>query len=357
MNDIISEERISTEEPDSTEEPKEGEAPQKSPSKYRARVALCLTIACAILFSLSIPALWLNNLITNTDAWVETLAPLAAEPAIQDELATQSAQAIKERVNAVSLAEQALPEELRILAVPVGSMMNSFIDEATDEFIRSPQFYEIWEEMNRFAHSAFTSVVLDDGEEGILSLEEGELSLDLSMLTDAIIEKLEEQGLSFDDFGSGNRNDRQLGRVVLFQSQTLANTQAFISAIPTLTIALTIITLCLAVGAFAASMNRRKTGLQLSLIAFAVLLVTHFSIRIAITPLADSLVPKGDSLREAFFAAYETISSSLLSMQESLMIVAVLAALILYFAGPSRFAVSTRSMFKRLFWKARAALQ
>ena len=54
-----------------------------SPRTRRSFVVTLLVIA-SFLLALSVPAVWLNRMVTDTDFWVETVAPLADEPAIQN---------------------------------------------------------------------------------------------------------------------------------------------------------------------------------------------------------------------------------------------------------------------------------
>lgn len=323
-------------------------------TKVHTRVSLCLALVGAILLSLSIPALWVNNLVTSTDAWVETFAPLAAEPAIQDELASQSSQAIKERVHAVSLAEKALPEELQILAIPVGSMVNTFIDEATADFIQSPQFYTLWQEINTLAHSAFSRIFLEDGEERILSLTNGELTLDLTLLINAVEEKLESQGLELSALNAEPEEGTPKGQLTLFQFEKIASIQSLLSSLSILAITLIVLALVSLVASLLVVQDKRKAGLQICIACFVALIISRFLFMALQSPLASSLVPAGGGLREAISAAYGIILLPLTTIQETLLVIIAISAIALFLAGPSRWAASIRKKVKGFYEKGKS---
>lgn len=72
------------------------ELPQKV--KIKNRAAAALTCMGALVLALSVPMLWASSLISNTDAWVAAVGPLAANPAIQEEVASVAATALCENL-------------------------------------------------------------------------------------------------------------------------------------------------------------------------------------------------------------------------------------------------------------------
>ena len=56
------------------------ESPKKAKNKNRAAAAL--TCVGALVLALSVPMLWSSSLVSNTDAWVAAVGPLAANPAV-----------------------------------------------------------------------------------------------------------------------------------------------------------------------------------------------------------------------------------------------------------------------------------
>lgn len=250
----------------------------------------------------------------------------------------------------MSLAEQALPDNLGILAIPVGSMIDSFIDETTSDFIRSPQFYELWEKTNTRAHSAFSRVFFDDGNEGVLSLSNGILAIDLTLFTDALSQKLEAKGFEIDTSNIDLPENMNSGQLPLFYSPELESIQSLIAAVGTVPVVFAVLAICSLAGALLASRGKRRTCSYLCLACFGTLLITHLVIVVAQNPLS-TFVPAGGNSHQVFSVAYAVIFSSLFDAQKLFMLIFAIAALALFMAGPSLIAVNIRNSVKRLYVK------
>ena len=85
----------------------------------RLRWSLAIVVIAAVLISVSVPAVWLNRVLLDTDAWVDTVAPLASEPAIQRAVSDAASDALIEQIDSRGVAERYLPEELTVLAGPI----------------------------------------------------------------------------------------------------------------------------------------------------------------------------------------------------------------------------------------------
>src|SRR3954465_3105707 len=70
-----------------------------------ASSAFLLVLGCGLAV-LSIVAIWLRATLLNTDRYVSTVAPIAADPAVQDAVAKKLDNAIFTRVDFASLARQ-----------------------------------------------------------------------------------------------------------------------------------------------------------------------------------------------------------------------------------------------------------
>ena len=73
-----------------------------------------LTLGCGLAV-LSLLALWLRGTLLNTDRYVSTVAPIAADPAVQDAVAAKLENAIYSRVDFSALAQQVLPDRADVL--------------------------------------------------------------------------------------------------------------------------------------------------------------------------------------------------------------------------------------------------
>ena len=75
----------------------------------RGGVVLLLVLGCG-LAALSVVAIWLRVTLLDTDRYVDTVAPIAAQPAVQDAVAAKLESEIYTRIDFASLAREVLPE-------------------------------------------------------------------------------------------------------------------------------------------------------------------------------------------------------------------------------------------------------
>ena len=149
-----------------------------------------LLLIGAILLQTAVAAVWLNRTVMDTDRWVETVAPLADDPAIQDAIATSVTQAVFENVDVVGIAEDALPEELQFLAAPIGAQVEEWVGGVAQKIVRSDQFSDIWREANRIGHQAFLAVATGETRDAV-TVEAGVISVDTAPMVDVIKQELE----------------------------------------------------------------------------------------------------------------------------------------------------------------------
>jgi hypothetical protein len=138
-------------------------APPERAARQRWRTVLAsllIVIAC-VLAPLSAVAVWTKNLVTNTDRYVRTVAPLASEPAIQHALADKITSKIFANVDVQALynravdalAKQGLPPnavaQLRTLSVPVANGVQGFTHTEVAKITSSAAFANAWVQANR----------------------------------------------------------------------------------------------------------------------------------------------------------------------------------------------------------------
>ena len=118
-----------------------------------------------MLAPVSVASVWVHNFIGDTDTYVETVAPIAEEPAVQAALADAVTTAVLDNLDLRKLTADALTtvSELKdmpprvaaalpALAVPIASGIESFTRDQVDKALASPRFATIWAEVNRLAH-------------------------------------------------------------------------------------------------------------------------------------------------------------------------------------------------------------
>ena len=218
-----------------------------------AASGLLLVLGCGLAV-LSLVAVWMRVTILDTDRYVDTVAPIAADPAVQQAVADKLESAIFTRVDFAALAREVLPERADVLAPAIQSGVQTVISDRIAEFTRSERFQELWIEANRRAHTRVEEL-LTGGRSGRLELDEDTVYLDLSAAVDRVRAGLQERGLNRVASAIPPTVD---GRVELFQSQGLVSAQRAIRLLKAVAIVLPVLALlCLAGSVFLARSRRR----------------------------------------------------------------------------------------------------
>ena len=97
----------------------------------------------------------------DTDRYVNTVAPIAANPAVQKAVADKLDTAITPASTSPALAQQVLPDRADVLAPAIQRGVQGVISDRIDEFTRSPRFQELWIEANRRAHTRLVDLLTE----------------------------------------------------------------------------------------------------------------------------------------------------------------------------------------------------
>jgi hypothetical protein len=141
----------------------------------REAVAALLVVLATLLSPFAITAVWLSSTADSTDAYVDTVAPLADDPTLRTELANRMSQAT------ISELQQRLP-----VAVPDGT--DDMTRSAARAVVASPGFPDFWRKANRDAHREFLRVMAESGGEPT-----GWVTVDLSPLMEDVYQELGDQ--------------------------------------------------------------------------------------------------------------------------------------------------------------------
>lgn len=139
----------------------------------RGTAAALLVLVATLLTPFLVTATWLSSTLDSTDAYVDTVAPLADEPALRRELADQMTRA------AVAEIQDYVP-------VGVPDTIEATARAAAEQVVKDPEFPKFWREANRDAHEEFLRVMNEDGASG------GWVTVDLSPLMQGLYEMLAE---------------------------------------------------------------------------------------------------------------------------------------------------------------------
>lgn len=149
----------------------------------RTALASFFGILALSLILFSILTIWLSRTLTDTDTYMEAVAPLAVKPEVQDFVALKTSEAILKNSDSIDLASKLLPRELTVGQTPeqVGEQLKTTVNTSVRQVVSSPSYARLWVDTNRAAHSSLVQQI----ESG-----SGELSLDLSPLIVGVSDEL-----------------------------------------------------------------------------------------------------------------------------------------------------------------------
>ncbi len=154
--------------------------------------AILIFLGC-LLAMFSVTMVWLNQVVLDTEKYVDMVAPLSQDDAIKNATAKAVTDEAFTRAQVDQLALKALPEQADFLAAPMVGATKGFIEEQVRKQLDSPEFTSIWKEANRRAHQLVKQVLL--GEKGNVYSEGGKIILDLSGLFEIVKARLSESGI------------------------------------------------------------------------------------------------------------------------------------------------------------------
>ena len=313
--------------------------------RHRGRkigAVICVVLA-SVLAPISTMGLWLRATVTDTDRYVETIEPLVSDPAIQSFVADRVSQRLFEEVDVQTAIEEALPERAAFLSGALASGLQTVVREATLRVVESDQFSELWTAANRLAQEQLVAV-LTGSPSGVVTTEDGVVTLDLSNVANEVISRLKAQGV--DLFDSVNIRPGQF-TVELFQSDAITRTQVAFEAFDKVATVLPWITVLLFAGGILLFPNRRRGALWAAIglcLGMAVLLLALAIGRtIYLGAIPASAMPQ--DVASAFF---DTLLRFLRQSARVLLSIGLITILACVIFGPGRRAHAFRHWIARL---------
>lgn len=152
-------------------------------------------LAC-VLLPLAMVSSWVAGVVTNTDRYVATVGPLAADARIKKAVETelnrlalgavslpQQREAIASLLRSRGIGEQALDG-----AAPLADLLENVVEDsvarAVHQVVDSDEFVEAWETANRSAHTQLVAVLEND--DAVLDAD-GRVSIQLATLVNAVV--------------------------------------------------------------------------------------------------------------------------------------------------------------------------
>lgn len=318
-----------------------GDVPANTPSKTkpprwrRALVAVLVVIGC-VLAPIAVIGVWARNTLLDSDQYVDTVAPLAKDPAVQKAIADRLTRRLVESVDIETELEESLPPRIEFVVPYIESGFETFVHEATLRILESERFQTLWENANRRVHSQVVAILEGEGTQTV-ETRNGQVVIDLREVTEEVKGRLGSRGVEIFE----RVEERIPPRFVLFESEALTNAQSGVRLLKTITYALPFLALLAFAGAVALSSNRRRTLMRAALgFAFAMALVL-IAFNLGRGAYLDAIEEAGRS-REANAAAFDQVVDFLRIGLRAAFFLGLVIALGGWLAGPGRLATRIR---------------
>ncbi|WP_406859235.1 hypothetical protein ABZO31_02690 [Streptomyces sp. HUAS MG47] len=316
------------------------------PPRHRVRsffAAVLITLG-VLLAPLSIVAAWASDVVGDTDRYVETVAPLASEPAVQEAVANRVTNAVMTRLDLSTLLSDAAPAERPRLEKALGKLgdslegaVESFVRDKARAIVASEQFETVWTEANRRAHAAVDKALTGSGG-GAIELQDNAVTLNLGPVIDQVKERLVADGMTV-----AGRIPQVNTNFVLVKSDQLEDVRTYVRILQLAGDWLVVLAVVLLAAGVLLAVRRRRALVTASLCAAAAVIVLAIGLRVFRAVYLDRLPAQVS--QDAAAEVYDTVIHLLQLMIRMTVALAVVIALAAWLTGPGR-----RASFLRGLW-------
>ena len=323
---------------------------------WRSVVATLLIVIACILAPVSVVAVWTKNLLTDTDRYVTTVAPLASDPAIQNAVADKVTAEIFARLDVQgitnqavdALAERGLPPlvatQLHALSGPLSSGVQSFVRTEVGKVVASDAFKDAWVTANRTAHQSLVAALTGQTGESV-TIANDTVSINLGPFIQVVKQRLVDRG-----FDLASRIPDINPSFTVLQSDLITKAQGAFSLLNTIGNWLPVVVLILlALGVYVAKGHRRALlgaglGLAVGMVVLALGILFLRTIYL-------NALPLGVLNHDAAASFYDTLVRFLRLGLRAVLVLGLVVALGAFLTGTSVTAVRTRAgLSKGIAW-------
>ncbi len=313
----------------------------------RATVSAVLIVVTCVLVPVALITVWVHDIALDTDRYVSTVAPLAAEPAIQDAAVDRVSEAVDVRVDGQRAADQ-LADWMRSQGLPpgaaaavrsLGPQIDSAVDGAVNKvvtrIVHSDVFATTWKNANERAHNAVVHALTGEGR-GAVGVAGGTVTLDVGTLVEEVKQALVDAGLS--PAAKIPEVDKQL---VLFQSEELKKIRDGAHLLDVVGYWLPVLTVVTGAAGVLLARRRRRALARTTLGAAFASLVVVIALVVVRRYYLDHL-PAAVQSDAAAAAVFDTLLRFLRYALVTTVVLGIVIALGAYLIGPGRLPVLIR---------------
>jgi hypothetical protein len=305
--------------------------------RWRPVVAGLLVLIAALLAPLSVLSTWASGQIQETDRYLETVAPLANDPDVQEAIVARIEQVVYSYLDldatidevVVALEDQGLPESatasLSALSGPLATGIRSFVHDRITALVASDAFETAWVEAHRTAHSELVAALTGETG-GSVEIDQGTVSVNLAVLINTLKAQLVEAG-----FGIADRIPEVAATFTIVESDDLGTVQNLLGVLDGLSAWLPVLGLALIGAAVAIARDRRRMVLVAGLAVAGSMLLLGATLNI-LRPVYLDALPASSSAAAAG-AIYDQLVSFIRLALRGLLVVALTVAVVAWFSA------------------------
>lgn len=214
-----------------------------------------LIVTACLLAPLSMVSVWARGEVTDTNRYVQTVAPLAQDPAIQAAVTNRITEEIFKYVDVSALTSEAVatisanrdltPQQtaaLQALTGPLNQGIQSYTEDAVTKVVQSQQFEAAWVEANTLVHQRLNAALTGQNTDSAVMVQDNQVVLDLGNLITQVKQLLISKG-----FSVAEKIPTTGATIVLFDAPNASTLQTGYNLLNTLGLWLPLIAITLAV--------------------------------------------------------------------------------------------------------------
>ena len=307
---------------------------------WRPVVVVTLVLVAAVLAPASVVARWAHDEVADTDRYVQTVAPLADDPAVQKAVVDRITAEIFARIDVkavtdeavAALSDRGLPPRVAVgltaLSAPLASGIESFVRDQITKLVGSDVFAAAWVQANREAHTQMVAVLSGEGTDTV-SVNGDTVSINLAAIIDVVKKRLGDAG-----FTLAERIPTVNAQFTIFQSSDLTKAQAVFRLLDTLARWLPVVALLLLALAVYVSRRRRQTLIWSAVAVAASMLVLGAALNIFRPVYLNAIDPRVLPT-DAAAAIYDQLVGFIRLNLRAVLVVALAVAAGAWVTGPS----------------------
>ena len=323
-----------------------------------------LVVLVALLVPVTAASAWVRHTVLNTGNYVDTVAPIASNPAVTAAVARTATDQLFTALDPQQIVADALPPRAAFLAAPITNGVKGFVESQVSNVLNTAAFHQIWITANRVAHEALLKVL--NGQAKAVQTSNGEVVLSLVPLLNEVLVAVQKQasaligkdvtlptltGTELPSAACAKISDalnRPLpatcGQIPLFPADKLDQAQRAVRLFKNLVVVLLVVTPLLALLALWLSRRRRRTLMQMAVGVMLGMVLLRRTVFWLQDTLVDTGKPENTAARSAIVhqVLHGFFALSIWVLWIALAVLAVAAV-----TGPYRWAVTTRQWVVR----------